>query len=52
MGCMYPNWIRRCLNMYANAQTFLLHHTWACNLYVLQKIYGPGCLMDLGRVVL
>ena len=50
MGCMYPNWIRRCLNMYANAQTFLLHHTWACNSYVLQKIYGPSCLINLGRV--
>ena len=63
MGCMEgvltsnplnqnPNWIRRCLNMYAYAQTFLLHHTWACNAYVHQKIYGPSCLMNLGRVVL
>ena len=47
-----PNWIRHCLYMYANAQTFWLHHTWACNSYVLQKIYVPSCLMNLGRVVL
>ena len=43
-----PNWIRRCLNMYANAQTFLLHYTWECNSYVLQKIYGTSCLMNFG----
>ena len=55
---MYPNWNRRRLNMHANAQTFLLHHTWACNSYVLQKNiwaelsygFGPSCLINLGRV--
>ena len=40
------------LYMFANAQIFWLHHTWACNSYVLQKIYGQSCLINLGRVVL
>ena len=47
-----PNWIRRCLNMYANAQTFLLHlvctskNIWA----ELSYGFGPSCLINLGRV--
>ena len=54
---MNPNWIRHCLYMYANAQTFWLHHMqlvctsksiWA----ELSYEFGPSCLMNLGRVVL
>ena len=37
---MKPNWIRHCLYMHANAQTFWLHYAWACNSYVLQKYMG------------
>ena len=54
---MNPNWIRHCLHMYAYAQTFWLHHTCACNSYLLQNIwaelsceFGPSCLINLGRV--
>ena len=54
---MNPNWIRHCLYMYANAQTFWLHHAWACNSYVLQNIWAElsyeferSCLINMGRV--
>ena len=54
---MNPNWIRHCLYMYANAQTFWLHHAWACNSYVLQNIWAElsyeferSCLVNMGRV--
>ena len=43
MGCMYPNWIRRRLNMYANAQAYCIIHGHATRMYF--KKY-------MGRVVL